>query len=77
MSRAELFEQAKNLPLHERIELVNQLWNSIADEEGETDLTPEQLNEVERRATEIREHPDLGVPWKEAKARLKIRFGWR
>ena len=77
MSATELFEQAKTLPLAERIELADQIWDSIAEEGHDPDLTPDQLAELERRAEALRKNPDEGIPWEEVRADAKKRYGWK
>ena len=76
MTRAELFEQAKELPLAERIELLNQIRETIEDEGYDPDLTPEQLEELDRRAEEASRNPEPGIPWEQVRADLKKRYGW-
>ncbi len=43
--RTKLYE----IPLEERIQLVEDLWDSIADEQSALPLTPEQKAELDRR----------------------------
>jgi putative addiction module component (TIGR02574 family) len=60
MSAAELLEKAKALPVEERAELVNQLQENLA-EEGynlDSDLLPEQLAELDRRAERALSNPE-------------------
>lgn len=75
MSRTEILEELRRMPEAERRELVE----SIELEFGETDdeLTAEQKAELDRRAEELRQHPERGIPWEqvraEARQRLKAR----
>ena len=39
----------RNLPLDERIRLVEDLWDSIASDQNALRLTPEQQAELDRR----------------------------
>jgi len=50
---ANLLEAAKSLPLPERIELAEALWESITDEGHEPPLTPAQADELDRRLEDI------------------------
>ena len=72
---ADLLEAAKALPLPERIELVEALWDSIADEGYEPPVTPAQAAELERRLEEHRANPTSAVPWAQVKADLDRKFG--
>jgi len=57
----------------ERIELVEDLWDSIALEQLPS-LTPEQMQEVERRDAEHLRNPSRATKWDDVKARLLARF---
>lgn len=59
MSAAELLEKAKALPIEERAELLNRLEENLA-EEGyslDSDLSREQLAELDRRAERALSNP--------------------
>lgn len=79
MSAAELLEKAKALPIEQRAELANRLWENLAEEgcDLDPDLTPEQVAELERRAEEFRKNPEDGIPWEDIRADLKKRYGWK
>jgi putative addiction module component (TIGR02574 family) len=65
-----LLEIAKSLPLAERVELVDALWESLADEGYEPSLTAEQAAELDRRLEAHRRDPQSGIPWEQIKAEL-------
>ncbi len=69
--REELFK----LSAAERMELVEELWDSIAAEcEGEPwALTDAQRGDLERRVRELDEHPERARPWEEVRKRLWAR----
>ena len=67
---ADLLEAAKALPLPERIDLAEALWESITDEGHEPPLTPAQAEELDRRLEEHRRNPQSGIPWEQVKAAL-------
>jgi putative addiction module component (TIGR02574 family) len=53
----------QKLPLHERLQLVEDLWDSIASEQQDL-LVPEwQKEELDRRAKDFAENPPCGIPW--------------
>lgn len=55
------------LPLEERIELLEELWDSIAPEAAAYPLTDAQRREVDRRWVLRERNPDRGVSWEQAK----------
>lgn len=67
---SELLEKATRLPIPERIQLVEDIWDSIAAENPPIELTPEQIKELERRIEHHRLHPEDAIPWEEARERL-------
>jgi putative addiction module component (TIGR02574 family) len=58
------------LPVPERIQLVEDLWDSIAEVPEALPLTEEQGRELDRRLEAHRESPDAAVPWSEVRKRL-------
>lgn len=71
MSNA-LREELFKLSAAERLELVEELWDSIAAEcEGTPfPLTQAQREDLERRVQELDEHPERARPWEEVRKRL-------
>jgi putative addiction module component (TIGR02574 family) len=67
--RKELFR----LSTAEKIELVEELWDSIPEEDEARELTPEQREDLDRRLAEADADPDGGVPWEEARERIRQR----
>ncbi len=67
----ELFQ----LTLPERLQLVEDLWDSIAVEAESLPLSDWQRAELDRRAAEHRQNPDLASTWDEAKQRILARHG--
>jgi putative addiction module component (TIGR02574 family) len=64
------FAHLFQLPIDERLQLVEDLWDSIAAESPTLDLTPAQCEELDRRNAELEAHPADGSTWEEVKARL-------
>ncbi len=58
------------LSISERILLVEDVWDSIAEVPDELTLSAEQKAELDRRLEAYRKNPDLGSPWQEVKHRL-------
>lgn len=61
------------LPVAERLELVQDLWDSIAaDCEREPyPLSDEQRQDLERRLAEADNEPTGGATWQEARERIR------
>ena len=53
----------KRLSPEERIELAEELWDSLTEEE--IALTPEQLEELERRRDRLEREGPRGRPWRD------------
>ena len=62
-----LTEEAKKLSIAERIDLVEEIWNSIAEENGCFELTQAQTRELDRRLESFRVDPSQGRTWEEIK----------
>ncbi len=63
----------KGLSPEERIELAEELWESLAEED--IVLTPQQLEELERRRARLERDGPRGRPWREALGEIKKRGG--
>jgi len=66
--QSELTEQAKKLSIPERIILVEEIWDSIAEENEAFELTAAQKQELDRRLEASRANPNGGRTWDEIKA---------
>lgn len=62
------------LSVEERLALVEELWDSIAESAGELPLTPAQEAELERRIAEHDAKPDDVVTWEDVKSSIKARL---
>ena len=72
MSRTEILEELRRMPEAERRELVESIDLEFGDFDDE--LTREQKDELDRRAEELRQHPELGIPWETVQAELHDRL---
>jgi putative addiction module component (TIGR02574 family) len=66
-------DELRKLPLPERLELVEELWDSIAADSANLEMTQEQAAELDRRLAEHDANPDEGVSWSELRDRLRQR----
>ena len=64
----ELTEQAKNLSIPDRIRLVEEIWDTIAEENEAVELTDAQKRELDCRMEWVRNNPGQGRTWDEIKA---------
>ena len=67
--REELFK----LSAAERLELIEELWDSIAEDDEALALTDAQREDLERRLAEADADPTGGSPWEEARERIRHR----
>ena len=58
------------LPVEERIELAQSIWDSVAAVPEAVQLTEEQRSELEIRLKEYRDNPNSGSPWPEVRDRI-------
>lgn len=59
----------------DRLDLVRERWDSIADESGEPLLSDAQRTELRRRIADDDANPAAGIPWEEVKAKARQRGG--
>lgn len=58
------------LSVAERIQLVEDIWDSVAAFPDDVLLTEAQKKELDRRLQAYRQNPDEGISWEELKAQL-------
>lgn len=51
------------LSVPERIQLVEDIWDTIANEPEEIELTAEEKRIIDERLDAYHRNPDLGSPW--------------
>ena len=61
----------KKLSIAERILMVEEIWDSIADDQASVEVTSAQKDELDRRLDAYNDSPDEGRSWEEVKQRLK------
>ena len=59
------------LSISERIQLVEDLWDSIATVPEAVSLTEAQKEELDRRLDAYHKNPDAGSPWESVKERIR------
>lgn len=68
-------EDLLKLTVAERIQLVGDLWDSIAADSGAFPVTEAQKAELDRRLAEHEADPDSAIPWEEVRERLQKKYG--
>ena len=64
----QLTEAARKLSIPDRITLVEEIWDTIAEENQAFELTDAQKRELDRRLESSRANPGQGRTWEEIKA---------
>ena len=64
-------ERIRELSPAERIELIEQLWESFVEDPDSLPVTEEQRAELRRRLAEHEQDPDAAKPWSEVRADLE------
>jgi putative addiction module component (TIGR02574 family) len=71
----QLLEEAGHLPVEERIELVEAIWNTVAEDAGLDVLPLSEVHrlELDRRIADLEADPDAGESWDKVRAELERR----
>ncbi|HEV8434775.1 MAG TPA: addiction module protein [Thermoanaerobaculia bacterium] len=70
MSRTPI-EEILQLPADDRVQIAQQIWESVAEHPEEVTLTAAQREELERRWKAMQESPDAGEDWEAFRAKLQ------
>jgi putative addiction module component (TIGR02574 family) len=70
MSSSSLPSDIRQLPIQLRLQLVEQIWDSIAEDEKQFRLTEVQTAELDRRLAAHDADPGRGSSWDDVKKRL-------
>lgn len=62
-----------SLSVPERLQLVEDIWDTIAEFPEAVGLTDEQKAEIDRRLDAYHRHPDEGSPWGMVRERIRSR----
>lgn len=66
-----LAENLKNLSKSEKLLLINDLWDDIAENEDEFPLSESTEKLLDQRYTAFQANPDEGRPWNEVKKEIQ------
>lgn len=63
-------ESVLQMPVDERLRIVEAIWDSVARESAHVGLEPWQAEELDRRLADYQANPEEGIPWNEVKQRI-------
>ena len=58
------------LPVAERLRLLEALWESLRPEPAAGELTPAELTLLDQRVRDHEAHPERAIPWDQVRAHL-------
>lgn len=67
-------EQLRELPVEDRLQIVGELWDSIAADRSALKLSAAQMAELDRRLDELEKNPGEGRSWAEVRADIEKRL---
>ena len=70
MSHTETLNAIRSWSVDDRVELVNQIWDSIADDNGVPKITDSLRTELDRRIAAYESDPINVVTWERIEAKL-------
>lgn len=70
MGHIETLNEIKSWSVDDRVEFVNQIWDSIADDTGIPKITDSLRAELDRRIAEFEADPTNVVTWEQIEAKL-------
>jgi putative addiction module component (TIGR02574 family) len=72
---ANILEMARKLPVEERVKLVEELWDSIVQDEEGNEIPAEHKNVLDQRLEDHLKNPDDTVSFTNLEADLDATFG--
>jgi putative addiction module component (TIGR02574 family) len=70
---AKLEIDISKLSPEERLDLIEELWDSLSTDPARIPLTEAQADELDRRSAEMEQDDSLGIPWETVLARIRER----
>lgn len=74
MARLEI--NINKLSPEERLDLIEELWDSLSADPSKIPLTDAQAKELDRRMAEMDQDDTLGIPWETVLAQIRERHCW-
>lgn len=66
----EKFPEVKRLSPSEKLQFVSELWNELEAHPNEIPVAREVIDELDRRMTHFREHPEQFTTWEAVRERI-------
>lgn len=70
MTKEQLKYEALSLPVEDRLEIAEAIWESLEDSEADTAIPAWQRTLLDERISKDDAEPDAGSPWPEVKQRI-------
>jgi putative addiction module component (TIGR02574 family) len=70
---AKLEIDINKLSPEERLDLIEELWDSLSTDPAKIPITEAQANELDLRLTDMDQDDSLGIPWETVLARIRER----
>ena len=64
-------DDIRQLSVDERLELLEQIWETIAAEPDHVRLSNDQVAELDRRLDDYERDPEQGSPWEQVRERIE------
>jgi len=64
-------EQIRQISMGQRLQLVEDIWDTIANEDADLSVSSSQCSELHTRRAAMLADLSIGIPWTEAKALLQ------
>ena len=73
--KTRILEEVQHLPVEQRIELAEAIWDTIAEDADAAALPVSEAHraELDRRLADWESDPDAGSSWEEVRSRLERR----
>lgn len=71
MTHSDIKNEIKRLGIAERILLVEEIWDSIVEDQEHVPITEAQREELGRRIEHYEKSPEEGASWEQIKNRIK------
>jgi putative addiction module component (TIGR02574 family) len=69
-------DEIRQMSVDERLKLINDVWETLIEDEGTLPLSEAQGRELNRRLAEHRADPGIGTPWEEVRRKRGSTIGF-